>query len=35
MGLNTQIQLGSKGYLDITNDVHVPLNFAVGEIQDI
>ena len=35
MGLVTQIQLGSKGYLDITDDVAVPLNFAVGEIQDI
>jgi len=35
MAFITQIQLGSKGYLDITDDVAVPLNFAVGEIQDI
>lgn len=31
----TQIQLGDKGYIDITDDVAVPLNFAVAEIQDI
>ena len=34
MGLVTQIQLGTKGYLDITDDVAVPLNFSVSEIQD-
>lgn len=31
----TTIQLGEKGYIDITDDVPVPLNFAVAEVQDI
>lgn len=35
MGLNTQIQLGNKGYLTIADDVAVPLNFSIAEIQDI
>lgn len=35
MGLITQIQLGTLGYLDINEDVLVPLNFSVAEIQDI
>jgi hypothetical protein len=35
MAFTTQIQLGTKGYLDITQDVPVPLNFSVAEIQDI
>lgn len=35
MAFTTQIQLGTKGYLDISQDVPVPLNFSVAEIQDI
>jgi len=35
MAFTTQIQLGTKGYLDISEDVPVPLNFSVAEIQDI
>ncbi len=35
MAFTTQIQLSNLGYLDVTDDVVVPLNFAVSEIQDI
>ena len=32
---NTIIQLSDKGYLDITENINVPLTFSVAEIQDI
>ncbi len=32
---NTQIQLGSLGYLDISENVPMPLNFGIAEIRDI
>jgi hypothetical protein len=32
---NTYIQLGSLGYLDVKEEVAVPLNFSIAEIQDI
>lgn len=35
MALNTTIQLTDIGYLDLTEDIAIPLNFAVAEIQDI
>lgn len=35
MALNTIIQLTGIGYLDLTEDIVIPLNFAVAEIQDI
>lgn len=31
----TRIHLYNAGYLDITEDVQVPLNFSIAEIQDI
>jgi len=31
----TYIQLGSEGILDVKDDVTVPLNFSIAEIQDI
>ena len=31
----TYIQLGSKGTLDVKDEVSVPLNFSIAEIQDI
>lgn len=33
--ITTQIQLGSNGYLDLTNDISIPLNFGIAEIKDI
>jgi hypothetical protein len=35
MSFITKIQLGNLGYLDIDENVSVPLNFSVAEIQDI
>jgi hypothetical protein len=32
---NTQIQLGDLGYLDIAENVPMPLNFGIAEIRDI
>lgn len=32
---NTQIQLGSLGYLDLSENVPVPLNYGIAEIRDI
>jgi hypothetical protein len=31
----TRIQLGDKGYLDLKQELSVPLNFSIAEIQDI
>lgn len=33
--MNTQIQLGSLGFLDVSEDVILPLTFSIAEIQDI
>lgn len=33
--ITTQIQLGTNGYLDISNDVAILLNFSISEIRDI
>lgn len=35
MAFVTQIQLNTKGYLDISDNINVPLNYSVAEIQDI
>lgn len=35
MSFITKIQLGSIGYLDIDENISIPLNFSVAEIQDI
>ncbi len=33
--MNTQIQLGSNGYLDVSEDIILPLTYSIAEIQDI
>lgn len=33
--MSSKIQLGAYGYLDVEEDVSVPLNFSLSEIQDI
>jgi hypothetical protein len=33
--ITTQIQLGSNGYLELANDVAVPITFSIAEIRDI
>lgn len=35
MAVVTKIQLGKKGYLDLTEDVIAPLNFSIASIQNI
>jgi hypothetical protein len=33
--ITTQIQLGSNGYLDVSGDVTIPLNFGISDIRDL
>lgn len=33
--MTTRIQLGNIGYLDVAEDVAIPLNFSIAEIRDI
>lgn len=35
MSFNTQLQVGNLGYLDVSNEVLIPLTLAVAPIQDI